>query len=90
MIKQKKWNMNTYMIRVSDGYDNENYCAISGDKLERIYDEDEEDWFFKDCKKLTKEESEKFGVPEGSICIIDYIQGDEFYFHRLNLIIRHK
>eukprot|EP00803_Ostreobium_quekettii_P005140 evm.model.scf_54.1 EVM.evm.TU.scf_54.1 scf_54:2044-3150(+) len=50
------------------------HCAISGDPLEKYFDNELEDWYYKDCRRVYGEEAKLNHVHEGAICITSCIE----------------
>ena len=49
------------------------HCAISGDVLEKYFDTELEDWYYKDCRHVYGEEARINKVWDGAICIVSCI-----------------
>lgn len=49
------------------------HCAISGDLLEKYFDTELEDWYYKDCRRVYGEEAKLNRVWDGAICIVSCI-----------------
>mmetsp|Transcript_38551 Transcript_38551/g.109017 ORF Transcript_38551/g.109017 Transcript_38551/m.109017 type:complete len:276 (+) Transcript_38551:260-1087(+) len=45
-------------------------CAISGEKFEEYFDEVKQEWRYRDAKRLTGAEAQKYGVADGSVVLV--------------------
>ncbi|GMH38261.1 hypothetical protein BSKO_06145 [Bryopsis sp. KO-2023] len=61
-------------IVLIDDDDPQTHCEISGDKLEKYFDEELEDWYYKDCQRVYGEEAEANGVRDGAIVIVSCLR----------------
>lgn len=50
--------------------DEQTHCALSGEKFDQFWDEDHQEWRYKDAKKLTAEEGASYGLEEGAIVLV--------------------
>lgn len=60
-------------IVLIDDNNPQRHCAISGDPLEKYFDNELEDWYYKDCRRVYGEEARINNVWDGAICIISCI-----------------
>ena len=50
--------------------DEQTHCALSGEKFDQFWDEDHQEWRYRDAKKLTAEEAANYGLEEGAIVLV--------------------
>ena len=55
--------------------DQQTSCALSGESFETVFDEDTQEWHYRDCARLTEQEGEAFGLAPGSLVLLSVAQG---------------
>uniref|UniRef100_A0A061QNK9 Pre-mRNA cleavage complex 2 protein Pcf11 n=1 Tax=Tetraselmis sp. GSL018 TaxID=582737 RepID=A0A061QNK9_9CHLO len=50
--------------------DSQPLCAISGEKFEEFFDERNQEWRYKDARRLTGQEAAAYGVHDGAIVLV--------------------
>lgn len=50
--------------------DEQPHCALSGEKFDQFWDEDHQEWRYRDAKKLTADEAASYGLKEGAIVLV--------------------
>lgn len=56
------------------------HCALSGEKFEQYWDENHQEWRYKDAKRLTGEEAARYGLPEGALVLLSALGGQSSAF----------
>ena len=65
--QSSRMNANVMQQEVSERADeSQKHCALSGEKFETYWDDEREEWRFRDAVRL---ESEAFGLPAGSLVL---------------------
>jgi pre-mRNA cleavage complex 2 protein Pcf11 len=50
--------------------DEQPHCALSGEKFDQFWDEDHQEWRYRDAKKLSAEEAASYNLAEGAIVLV--------------------
>ncbi|KAI3437904.1 hypothetical protein D9Q98_000349 [Chlorella vulgaris] len=50
--------------------DSQTHCALSGEQFEQFWDEEHQEWRYRDAKMLDSEEAASYGLQEGAIVLV--------------------
>lgn len=51
------------------------HCALSGEKFDLYWDEDHQEWRYRDAKRLNADEAVQYGLSEGALVLVSALSG---------------
>jgi pre-mRNA cleavage complex 2 protein Pcf11 len=51
------------------------FCALSGEKFDLYWDEDHQEWRYRDAKRLNADEAGRYGLSEGALVLVSALSG---------------